>query len=1745
MKIFFDLDFLGVISRLGSSISISKFKIAVNPVRASIISPLTEEFSASNPFPNLSSSNKSLYVTSDYVDLASIWNLETETLDLTINVSDLNETELSQIRKQSQPFVIEVYYNQLGSSILKPAFYIYNTENLVFKNLNIICCGNNYISIKFPSSRLANVIGVPNDKEAKFLESESVALGESIFNITSPTSLILKGSYQKYVLEQVSNGNNQPSYLNKDGKKIMDTDRYFKYYKKIRIRAKNLSGTLTPKTDNYTYFITGRANTINIVGTLTYDYYKISNGEYILLMADQTEDLSADVVIKKEEGSDEEGVFSISQADKTITYGESSTSEVTSISFYPSKFFKDELSLKKYIEIADINKITFIRYSSWLTWANTNFSQEYQSLSGSVLYPLFMLDDKKSSEAAKGIYSLSISKKVDQSVLASIRDSFHIASDEADWKKYFSFDLVYNEADSSEVNGYRYNIILTPNQDNTESSYYPLVSGSSKLILCWFVLGSTTIYFYVIQRPKPSPLILKSQYFIDYTTTQIPELSNELCYSLSLPGTVGPKSVSFYVSDNLKSSKYGSWNYRESSQYYISEQLSSGVYKQSGDGKLTYIYRTGQTSSLGSISTTTAPSNLSGKVNKTTFLGYVSLARQKTDGSGYDPNDWVDAMYCDKKNDVKIALYLGADTSFNQYCFIQSTTPYFYNNKRLYIFRWGKEIKTLQEDGSYLTTYSADDPQVFYFGTRLSIEGGHVKITSNDKWIVSITADNKGTYDGHDYCYYRIELSPLFYNINDSWVGGNNSTEPDGIEPVQVSFTYNNSEGSTTTYTEIFYCIISGKIPPIEVYTDGEKEAREITLENGEEYIEIEEGSSVPVSELSSGQVVKLGDIYYKIFSTNYRKVTGADYLYNGLLEYSGKPHKRNYYICSPINNTDSYIYWVIAGGYNPKGLNLSKLSGELNNSPTQIQDSIYYEFSEEPKKLVATSLVADGNDLILFNSIWLSRYSTALESPELGGLVEDWKFSLYKDGGAADGSLSLGIRPINTGEIIVTDDYIEDRSIDELSLTYIGLYRIVVKSDVRCRVVLSDFSSNVKFFDESTNAIMTDTLQRDVDPFESGAPVYFVFTGGESDAFKTEQMLDKVFNTTITITQIDHPTVTKTLFIRRYYNKIEVQNSEIKITGTRLSSAIEKRSANISDFVTGDKNDLFLFQDSERNSKIVVYSTIETYVNINVSGLSYKTSHDFDINYYAINRGYMGTTVSLICSFDQVSDYYPLPVFDTLTLSHPSKFDQDILGDSVKYLIYCVKYRPSIYSSNKDGMNISNQVVVSWSNQVTTSAYVGSVPPIIAESASYVSDVTNESLPQYLNIIHGNGITVSPSIDSYKLYKLNITPASDNPFEKTKYVSDIDLTAYIKASQFILSTSGDIRNDYTQSDVDALLGTSQLKLSIYQGTHTDIIEEPGSVVVPGAPDYRPISAYGEQRTFLLSEAVSKVVHDEDSGVNDIVPFKIPEKGDPDSYIADNNICLRYFNLTFRNPTKYNYSDGYDFSPKSDIFINIWEWNKVLPDNFVASTKSGKSISSKTEDQSLTQMKYTHVLILGYNEKYYAPDDVNRSGMIYKAFLGTGEDNIAISERDYSTTNSERVMSPSAPCRKLGNVVRVIRKLKYNTERVFLASASIPEAVIDSEGNIDMSKSYMFKEVSTEMAVIRYNHTYCNSKRITVNYTGNLNEDCDGSKVNYNLYYVTAGTIYDEIFYITDRYGNKCVFWVEQKWPNNDDTYDA
>lgn len=746
-----------------------------------------------------------------FIEFQSLWNEETKTLSITLDLSEISADQVEGVN------VIQVYYSDLSGERIGEAFQLRSPNDLLLchkkrdpanydEPVTYLTRDLNHITVYFPSTTVADIKTVLSDDNTKFLEKYAGMHGVNTFLAREgryeETDYLTKDSYEAYIRDRISLTNSIPLYLDKNGEKVTSISTY-KHYKKIEIHSEGD----TPQTTSgsKTKYTINNGGTANIVGTVFYDLYSVSNGVYTLERENLRMDLSPTTLVQLDMATgtpleETTSAITIDPFQKAITFDSDQTSEINDfaclLTFTPEINDDNSGMIAGNSFTIKSNVVEFVTYLRWNVEYGSSLYEDgvvvlvFDSPRGSGLWNFE--EDEDSRENCITVFSESnIDPQMDIVITPEDPDRFN---------SYFEIILPQEGVFESSNKRWRYDIKIVTTQDNlTDKWWYPLgPDGKGTMVLSRITVNSGTknaasdIRFYCVQRPT-WPLVIAGS-------------SDQTSETFSTG--IGPKEVKFYLDRPIDN--YTTWEVDMSgldSDLLITSQTHDLVDYDSG----TVVSPTSAISAK-----TMVYAAHSEEVN----LGSVTFRRRNRAGAA-DFSYWKDLIYCHPVNDITIEFFIDrldfeaesvtADPDRVNYPDVPGVpTKYYYpvedTYKRLYIFNPGETksfiLNTATTTGLNVNM-SVDFQSIF-----------------EQFFTTSVTKKTEGSF--------KVEIT----------------AKPRNPEYDQASWWPKNTEGKPIELfigNETFYCVVRPNLPELMFYIpegDSYKVVSEVEMTSEKNQIE-------------------------------------------------------------------------------------------------------------------------------------------------------------------------------------------------------------------------------------------------------------------------------------------------------------------------------------------------------------------------------------------------------------------------------------------------------------------------------------------------------------------------------------------------------------------------------------------------------------------------------------------------------------------------------------------------------------------------------------------------------------------------------------------------------------------------------------------------------------------------------------------------------------------------------------------
>ena len=734
-----------------------------------------------------------------YIEFQSLWNEETKTLNMTLDLSEFEPEVLEEVT------IIQVYYSDLNGERLGEAFQLKSPDDMLLchkkrdpANYNdpvtYLTRDLNHITVYFPSTTVADIKTLLSDDNTKFLEKYAGMQGVNTFLAKEgryeETDYLTKDSYKAYIRDRISLTNSIPLYIDKNGEKVTSISTY-KHYKKIEIRSEG--DTPQGTSGSKTKYTINNGGTAIIIGTVFYDLYTVSNGIYTLEKENLREDLSTTTLVQLDSTTGEPlgnttSSVEINSFQKTITFNSDQTTETND--FACLLMFTPEITDPDLGTVAGNSftiKSNIVEYVTYLRW-----NVEY----GSSLYDNGIVVLVFDSTRGSGLWNYESDEEGRKTCISVFSESNInpqtdiIITPEDEERFYNYFEIIFPTEGVFETlnKRWRYDIEIVTIQDNLNDKWwYPLgPDGKGSMILSKIQVNSGTknaeadIRFYCVQRPT-YPLVIAG---------------GEDISSLSFPTNLGPKEIRFYLDRPVDN--YTSWEVDMTG-------LDSDLLITSPSNNLV-DYSSGTV--VSPTSAITAITAVSPAYSSTVNLGNIIFRRRDKDGSA-DFSYWKDLIYCHPINDISINFSIERLDYESESVVVDPQRINYPDTPEVptkYYYPVGDEYKRL-----YI--FNPQETKSFILNTTLTSElavnmNSEFRSIFEQFFTTSVTRLDNGSY--------RVEITSKPRNPEYDW----SSWWPKTSESTPIELYVGN---------ETFYCVVKPNLPDLKFYIKEDDSYRVVT----------------------------------------------------------------------------------------------------------------------------------------------------------------------------------------------------------------------------------------------------------------------------------------------------------------------------------------------------------------------------------------------------------------------------------------------------------------------------------------------------------------------------------------------------------------------------------------------------------------------------------------------------------------------------------------------------------------------------------------------------------------------------------------------------------------------------------------------------------------------------------------------------------------------------------------------------
>lgn len=734
-------------------------------------------------------------------------------------------------------------------------------------------------------------------------------------------------------------------------------------------------------------------------------------------------------------------------------------------------------------------------------------------------------------------------------------------------------------------------------------------------------------------------------------------------------------------------------------------------------------------------------------------LGTITFRRLNA-SKGYDNTYWKDIMYCGPETEKTIEFSI-AQPSYTT-LEVSNSTPYFFNDSGLFIYGRGKSDATTQEVTIRLLDGAA-------MGTDWKIV---FESTTDENAFKEYFTYQLSTSHGREVTLSVTRREDISINKTE-WAPRKENAASGRYVPIPVNVTVvtdrvmsTDAQGVNTyyTYTTPLYFVIEPDFSDsIKVY------------------------DSKTLGEIDS----------IRFDETNETDNPGTK--------------ERAFYVASNIGAITGYNYWMIMS----KDLEVNTFYNDFNLGVGGARrlitsDKSTWKDNAEPIIQLRTSAESPNTLDKNFDDLVIRRSTGSYES--LIDYYKDWENQLCRTSEIHIPMSIAGQPETENITVYITGDDgfltpLKDE--DTLDLDYIGLYKLYVKSSSMYRVSLEGLpdSDHFYFYDTASDTPKKGILSFDEGSFNTvtGKEICFAFYGNEKNTFVVQE---QQLRTHIKFTSLkDNSSII--IYLGRKYFKGTLPVLDTNIIRNYQSGELKKDDIFISNSV--------LSSDIHYKSYLETVSNVSGPISVNTEvSLKYDTFGSPGTYRRNGKEESIGNTrsynehVSTITytGESETENTYPLSPIGSVEISNPEKFN----GEGFDFTLYKLAPAPTI---NTDKEIVKYSYAAGKSSNINITYNSDSIyKAFYATPGSLTWTELKENDNIFTEIIinkTGDKFTV---IDNTHL---------DYGGDTDKNIGSLRFSTYVDYRNFLLDASGKLRDDYTQDEVNKLVGSGTKTVGIWR----------------------------------------------------------------------------------------------------------------------------------------------------------------------------------------------------------------------------------------------------------------------------------------------------------------------------------------
>lgn len=530
----------------------------------------------------------------------------------------------------------------------------------------------------------------------------------------------------------------------------------------------------------------------------------------------------------------------------------------------------------------------------------------------------------------------------------------------------------------------------------------------------------------------------------------------------------------------------------------------------------------------------------------------------------------------------------------------------------------------------------------------------------------------------------------------------------------------------------------------------------------------------------------------------------------------------------------------------------------------------------------VYTDVRAKNSESVDFDPFIIRRVKQKYTSTRR--LIEDWENQLSIDSEKALELSLYGNNPSKSISVVADMDkgMLEVDEKSPIELTYIGLYKIFIKSNGRFRVRLSDTtneSEGLYFYNKGLDKVEDGLSMIDFGSFSevTGTEVCLYYKGGEESNFWTK---DKFFDTKLIVTNLETGTIRSIKFHRTYFiddsksvlnlysGLIHEDNGEsVKLDNKHYVTLVNRRSnlcrLNYKSFI---ETSVDIISSGQKVSVDDISRTVLT----NYGG--YEIVRDSEIGSAKIKkRGYTNSTTSI--KFNQQDQKRGLPLRSVLSLNlkstdlpdEPENLPGEFKNQFLNYRIFSLYDINPIVGPDSVGLEAvkgsKGEIEIVLDRKATTTLHYKTNESTEVTS-NFEEGETYNSESSILNLFRDKYTITQKVSTEADTFKVNIKVVANEDYitgttpEELQKPSEVFLTVeaktYLKRDK-LFDPSENIPSGFvTQGDIDRVAIPAEKTLKFWRYG----LEQSKNSFVNDKVD---VSEFGGKYSFVVNKKISSL----------------------------------------------------------------------------------------------------------------------------------------------------------------------------------------------------------------------------------------------------------------------------------------------